>query len=244
MPAWRSRAPDRRRPGLGMPGQQKAGENLAPPRRGGPDRGRVASAGRSPGCSLPPTGRRTRHGVTKPSGFTPMNTGSRSSSPPPSPIWPTGPTAATSSPARLTSPTAGTRSPPRPPPAPSQRTDRTRTSTRLPGDRHRGRRFRREPRGGTGAPGQPPEPRKARQVLPPPRRWTPDREVPRAAHPDGNECRALRRGRRPGLHLEVGSAALAGSPEAGLTAGERPPRGRPRHRQARARTPGTATGKA
>ena len=124
-----------------------------------------------------------------------------------------------------------------------QRTDRTRTRTRLPGDRHRGRRFRREPGGGTEAPGQPPEPRKARQVLPPPRHRTPDREVPRAAHPDGNERRALRRGRRPGLHLEVGSAALAGSPEAGLTAGERPPRGGPRHRQARARTSGTATGK-
>jgi hypothetical protein len=57
----------------------------------------------------------------EPSDFTPVNTGSRSSSPPPSPIWPTGPTAATSSPARLTSPTAGTRSPPRPPPAPSAR---------------------------------------------------------------------------------------------------------------------------
>ena len=122
-------------PGLPKPsaGSQTAGSRCAGAAEGWREPGTTAkkrafprpggeSAGRPPGCSLPPTGRRARHGATKPSDFTPMNTGSRSSSPPPSPIWPTGPTAATSSPARLTSPTAGTRSPPRPPPAPSATT--------------------------------------------------------------------------------------------------------------------------
>ena len=199
-------------------------------------------------------------------------TGSRSSSPPPSPIWPTGPTAATSSPARLTSPTPrGSRSPPRPPPAPSATTSasmrrraagistlhgpspvtrsrrlpancapiRSSPSTSTTGTSPAASSTRAGTRSQTGdgarqAGGIPASTRdghlreaisaltglarehrcraiviedvdfaanreqgrehqgtartaEGAEVLPPPRRRTPDREVPRAAHPDGNQ---------------------------------------------------------
>ena len=57
------------------------------------------------------------------------------------------------------------------------------------GGRDRGPRLRRPARGGSGAIRAPPLTGQARQDLPPPRRRTPDREVPGPARPDGDEQR-------------------------------------------------------